>query len=239
MSVLAIDGDILAFRIASVCEEEMKQACDDLIDDKINDIVVNTGVTNMRVYLSGANNFRYDVAVTKPYKGNRDGLRKPQHLQYCRDYLTLNYKAIIVDGYEADDGIASDMVQNGAIHAGQDKDIKQIAGTHYNFVTQETEEVTPEQATLNFYRQILTGDSTDNIQGLPRVGDKTAEKVIADPTTAVQDAKEYYKEICAKSLPDVVVADYWKEQVKLIELIKDLNVLDMVTQSVKVNLLRI
>lgn len=239
MTTLALDGDILAFRTASVCEEEMKQACDQLIDDKINEICVNTGIQAMRIYLSGENNFRYDIAVTKPYKGNREGLKKPQHIQYCNDYLRLNYKAIIVDGYEADDAVASDMVQNGAIHVGQDKDLKQIAGKHYNFVTQEMEEVSAEQAIINFYRQILTGDSADNIQGLPRVGEKTAEKVIVDAETAMQCAKEYYKEICNKIMPDIDVATYWKEQVQLIQLVTDLNILDLVTHTQKIKLLRI
>lgn len=238
-NTLAVDGDILAFRIASVCEEEMKQACNDLIDEKINEIVLNTNADNLRIYLSGENNFRYDVAVSKPYKGNREGLRKPQHLQYCRNYLTLNYKAITVDGYEADDGIASDMVQNGAIHAGQDKDIKQIAGTHYNFVTQETEEVSKNQALLNLYRQVLTGDASDNIGGLPRVGEKTAVRVLESPETVIEDAKAYFKEICEKSLPEVDVAAYWKETVQLVQLVTDLNILDMVTHTAKVNLLRI
>ena len=239
MQVLAVDGDILAFRIASVCEEEMAQACDDLVDNKLSEIASDTSIGTMRIYLSGEGNFRYDVAITKPYKGNREGFRKPQHLAHIHDYLRRRYSAITVDGYEADDAIASDMTQNGAIHCGQDKDIYQISGRHYNFVEKEWATVTPEEATLALYQQILTGDKTDNVDGLPRVGVKTAQKIITDPDTAMQDAKAYYKEVCAEKMPDVDVATYWKEQVKLIQLVADLNIADLMTTNIKVNKLRI
>lgn len=236
MTVLAVDGDALAFRVAAVCEEEMAQACNDLIDGMLQDMASVTGATRMRVYLGGDDNFRYKIAVTKPYKGNRDGLKKPQHLPYARDYLVKNYRAIIVHGYEADDAIASDMRNNGAVHSGLDKDLYQVAGRHYNFVTKESIFIDDSTATINFYRQILTGDSADNIPGLPMVGEKTAEKIITSAETAMQDAKNYYKEICANKMPEIDVAAYWKEQVQLIELIKTLNVLDLMTNKVKINL---
>jgi len=235
MNTFAVDADIIVYRIAFACEDELASECDDALDNYLSTIAQDTGITKMRLYLTGKGNFRYDVAVTKPYKGNRKGLKKPQHLAYCREYLQRVYGAIVVDGYEADDAIASDMVQNGAFHCGIDKDIKQIAGKHYDFVNKIWDEVSPEQAKLRLYAQILTGDSTDNIQGLPNVGEKTAYKIIYNHKTCAQDAKDYYKEICAKKLPDVDVATYWKEQVQLIELVKDLDIMDLVTANIKYN----
>ena len=233
---LALDGDILAYRAACV-NEDLDELYKDL-EDRLIRISTNTGVPSMRIYLTGDDNFRYDVAVTKPYKGNRKQER-PKLLTEARNYLRVMHNAITCHGYEADDGIASDMTQYGSIHCGQDKDIYQIAGTHYNFVTELWETVTPEQATLNLYRQILTGDSTDNIQGLPNVGEKTAEKIIHDADTAAQDARDYYKEVCANKLPDVDVRKYWKEQVQLVQLVTTLNIVDLVTTSVKGLLLKI
>ena len=236
MTILAVDGDVLAFRIAAVCEEEMMQACEDLIENCMADMIANTGAVGARVYLGGKDNFRYDVAVTRPYKANREGLRKPQHLPYVREYLIKNYSAFVVNGYEADDAIASDIVLNGATHSGVDKDLYQVPGYHYNFVTKETKFVDDSTATLNFYRQVLTGDSSDNIPGLPGVGEKTAEKVITDAKTAAQDAKNYYAEICEKKLPDVDVPIYWKEQVTLIEMVQNLNILNLITHRPKIAL---
>tara|TARA_R110002020_G_scaffold274804_2_gene490006 strand:+ start:474 stop:1184 length:711 start_codon:yes stop_codon:yes gene_type:complete len=236
MTVFAVDGDILAFRMSVVCENA--PAVTELIDGKMHQIAEHTGVQKYRIYLTGSGNFRNAIGVTKPYKGNRLA-EKPEFLSEARAYLRDKYAAVTVHGYEADDAIASDMVQNGAVHCGQDKDLHQISGEHYDLVTGEWLTITEDEALLNFYRQILTGDSTDNIPGLPGIGAKKAEKAIHDPETAIEDAKALYIEVCEKKLPDIDVATYWKEQVQLVQMVTTLNVLDMVTTTVKPKLLRI
>ena len=45
-------------------------------------------------------------------------------------------------------------------------------------VKQEFVYVTLAEANKNFWLQVLTGDTTDNIQGIPKVGPKTAEKIL-------------------------------------------------------------
>jgi hypothetical protein len=238
MQTLAVDGDILAYRIASVADD--LEGATDAVDSKLNDISTFTGVSSMRTYLSGANNFRDSVAVTKPYKGNRSG-NKPDLLPHVRAYLQSEYKAVEVDGYEADDAIASDMIQNGAIHCGQDKDLYQIKGLHYNFVTQEWKDVSFDEAVINLHRQILTGDATDNIQGLVGVGDKTAAKVITEAKTAPQDARDYYMDVCVNKMgmTEDETKDYWTEQVKLIQLVGNLNPFEFFTTQVKGSFLKI
>lgn len=221
--VFAVDGDIIAYRTAAVCEEHFEGACESIIDTTLTEIATDTGITNMRIYVSGENNFRKKIAVTKPYKGNRATMVAPRFLNFCKSYLVDKYHAIRMHGYEADDGIASDMVQNGAIHCGIDKDIKQIQGKHYNYVNKEWDTISEDQARLNLFRQVLTGDISDNIPGLPRVGVKTAEKIITEPETALADAIEYYKEICSDKLPDIDPIIYFVEQRALIEMIKDIN----------------
>jgi len=216
--VLAVDGDILAFRTAAVCEHEFEGSCEAIIRATLRDIAADTGITHMRIYLSGSDNFRYGLATTKPYKGNRDGFVKPQFLGHCKKFLETEFKAIWVNGAEADDGIASDMALFGAHHCGIDKDMLQIPGKHYNYVKKEWETVTPDQGVINLYRQVLMGDASDNIPGLPRVGEKTAEKVIVNAATAADDALAYYKEICAKSLPDVEPLAYMAEQRSLVQM---------------------
>ena len=61
--VLAVDGDIIAFRTAAVCEEEFEGSCNAIIDATIRDIVNETGISLLRFYLSGHSNFRFDVAT--------------------------------------------------------------------------------------------------------------------------------------------------------------------------------
>ena len=61
-----------------------------------------------------------------------------------------------------------------------DKDLLQLPGRHYNFVAKEETVVTPKEAVINFYGQVLSGDPTDNVLGLPGVGPVRARRALAD-----------------------------------------------------------
>lgn len=233
--VLAVDGDIIAYRTAAVCEDHFEGACEDIIRTTLTEIATDTGISDMRIYISGEGNFRYDVAKTKPYKGNRATMVRPRFLHHCKEFLISEFKALKVHGFEADDGIASDMVQNGAYHCGIDKDILQIAGRHYNYVNKEWQEIDEDDAILILYRQVLCGDSSDNIPGLPRVGPKTAENVIFSAKSARQDALSYYREICEEKLPDVDYKEYFAEQEALISMVTDLDLFKLFTCHIEPN----
>ena len=221
MKTLAVDGDIIAYRTAAVCEDHFEGACEAIVDSTLKDIATDTNISNMRIYISGQSNFRYDIAKTKPYKGNRATMVRPQYLEATKQYLVDKYGAVRVDGYEADDAIATDMTINEAIHCGIDKDMLQIAGNHYNYVKKEWQEVTPEQAELTLYRQILMGDASDNIPGLPRIGEKKAADAIQCSETALMDAMEFYKYVCGDKLPDIDPMLYFIEQSSLVTMVKD------------------
>lgn len=47
-----------------------------------------------------------------------------------------------------------------------------------NYPTGEVFEVSELEGMYNFYKQLLTGDRVDNIQGIPGIGDKKAEKIL-------------------------------------------------------------
>jgi len=61
-----------------------------------------------------------------------------------------------------------------------DKDLNNTPGWHHNMRTGEVYWVTEEEATYSFYKQLLTGDRTDNIQGIKGVGDVKATKILAE-----------------------------------------------------------
>lgn len=220
---LAVDGDIIAYRTAAVCETHFEGAAESIVDSTLRDIATDTNISNMRIYLSGKDCFRYGISKTKPYKGNRATMVRPQYLESTKQYLINKYDAILVNGYEADDGIASDMSQTGAAHCGIDKDMLQIPGWHYNYVKKEWQEVSEEDAILTLYRQILMGDASDNIPGLPRIGEKKAAEAITNYETALVDAMNFYTEVCNDKLPDINPIEYFIEQSNLITMIKDLS----------------
>lgn len=219
--VLAVDGDILAYRTAAVCEDHFEGAATSILDSTLRDISTDTGIHEMRIYVSGEFNFRYKVAKTKPYKGNRATMVRPRLLDFCKQYLVERYGAIVVDGFEADDAIATDMTVNGAVHCGIDKDMLQVAGDHYNYVKKEWKEINEGDAELILWRQVLMGDASDNVPGLPRVGEKTAEAKIQSQTTAQMDAMDFYEEVCSQKMPDVNHVEYMAEQYNLIYMVRD------------------
>jgi len=219
--VFAVDGDTIAYRTAAACETHFEGACSSIIMSTLQHIVNDTGISRMRIYLGGSKNFRYAAAKTKPYKGNRVSMVRPQFLGFCRDFLVEECNAMIVSGFEADDAIATDMYWNGAIHMGVDKDILQCPGKHYNYVKKEWKTITEDEAILRLYRQVLMGDTSDNIPGLPRIGKAKAANRIVDPLTAIDDAMEMYKEVCAAKLPGVNPYEYMAEQLSLIKMRTD------------------
>jgi|TARA_R100000781_G_scaffold51145_1_gene33734 hypothetical protein len=140
------------------------------------------GEIELEIFLSGSTNFRDNLATIKIYKGNRDPLHKPHWYDEIKEYLKSVWDAQEVENLEADD-ILADLQESvpsseDSCIISTDKDLDQIAGWHYNWVKDQLYEVSVEQAIHNKYVQILTGDSTDNIEGIPGVGPVGAEKCL-------------------------------------------------------------
>jgi len=146
-----------------------------------------------RAYITGRRNYRNEIAVTAPYKGNRKDNAKPKHYVAIRKHLQ-RLGAELIEDQEADDSVAIDATASGGWIVSIDKDLDQVAGWHYNFVKHEEYYVTEEEGLRNLFTQVLTGDRVDNIIGLHGIGPKKAEKLLKDCETA----KEYY-DVCLKA----------------------------------------
>lgn len=186
--MILIDSDIIAYRCGFACKDEPLKTALRTTDKFVEDVIVFADHADFfydewRLFLTGKNNFRYEVAITHPYKGNRTQ-PKPPHLQEIRKHLVGKWGALVCDGQEADDAIAIEATKLGdeSIMATVDKDFNQVPGWHYNFIKREHYHVDEDEATKFFYTQLLTGDSTDNIFGLERVGPKKAAKILEDCT---------------------------------------------------------
>lgn len=164
------------------------------------------------VYLTGGGNFRDGLATIQGYKHNRKDKEKPALYEHIRWYLQAHHGAKMIEGMEADDALSivytrafkgepvnvskdpSKTVMKypeECIICAIDKDLRTVPGTQVNFNNKIVEAdgrykrvvVTEEDADRNFYKQLLMGDSADNILGIPRVGPKKADGILAGLTT--------------------------------------------------------
>jgi 5'-3' exonuclease len=189
MKQVLIDGDPFAYRAAFSCEDESIEDAidkvDDLLDQALQEVLWSPTEEDYQVFLTGRGNFRYDIAVTHEYKGNRKSVDKPQHLQEIRQHMEENWSAIVSEGEEADDliGIWATKYGPEAIVISIDKDMLQIPCTHYNPNKREFKTMTEFEGLKFFYTQILTGDRADNIVGLYGIGPAKANVLLGDCET--------------------------------------------------------
>lgn len=184
--IALVDGDMMCYRIAFACKDETQEVAIKTMATFLEDVLMSQlDLNNWEVFLTGKGNFRNEIAVTIPYKGNRKDVEKPGHLDILRNYLVTAWSATTSENEEADDLIAIRATELGdeSIIVSLDKDFDQVQGWHYNFVKQKKYYVSEEEGLRFFYKQILMGDKADNIVGIKGVGPVKAEKMLAKATT--------------------------------------------------------
>jgi hypothetical protein len=190
-----IDGDIVVYRGAASAEEDDVWIALARADQMIQDILADTGATSYNVYLTGTGNFRRDIAPS--YKANRPDAR-PKHWEAVREFLITQHKAMMCNGYEADDemGVQQDKETMSTVICSIDKDLLQIPGRHYNFVKKLHSVVTPENGLKFLYMQSLIGDRSDNIIGVAGIGPVKAERALAEllPEEWYDKCRELYND---------------------------------------------
>lgn len=162
------------------------------------------------LYLTGSGNFREHIATLKPYKGNRDPTHKPKYYREVKDYMIERLGAIVVHGKEADDAMATEQMNNpddSTIIVTIDKDLNQVPGHHYNPNKDLLYYVTPGEADMWFWKQMLIGDTADNIPGINKIGPKRADGLIT-----VEDNDINYKIV--SGLYQQQYNDNWESAIK-------------------------
>lgn len=190
---------------------------------EVMDDVIRQFHPEYRAFLSGSGNFREQMATILPYKGNRDPTHKPKYYREIKDYLRDVWGAEVVNGREADDAIGCAQwaaKDRDTIIVSIDKDLDMIPGPHYNWVKNFAYDVSLNNANLMLFYQMLTGDRTDNIPGIPGIGPKTADRMIENLKSelplvraAVQQAYKKYYGADWETFYDEVAALLWIQRV--------------------------
>ena len=175
-----IDADYMVYRVGFSTKDETETIACSRLEDMLLDLVyVQLKCEDYDAFITGKTNFRYQTAVTHPYKGNRKAVERPAHYEALRDKLVA-LGASVSENQEADDdvGIASTQYRGWIVHV--DKDLDQLPGWHYNPIKDLRYYVTEEEGLLSFYKQLLTGDRVDNIVGLYGIGPVKAAKLLKE-----------------------------------------------------------
>lgn len=152
----------------------------DHVDSFINDILNKVDATHYLGFVgsrNGSHTFRHDLAVTKPYKGNRKS--SPHWVKYWKPIIVSHmvefWKFQELHNIEADDaiGICATGLKENYVICSPDKDLKQLPGDHYDYKKVEHSHIEPLEGVKNLYTQLLVGDSVDGIPGCPKIGAKS------------------------------------------------------------------
>ena len=203
---LLIDGDLYLYRASISVEKEIDWGDDiwslyadigaakEIFQNQLEKFKEKLGAEDMVVTMSGSSNFRKTVEPT--YKWGRKKTRKPVGYVALVEWVADTFNSITVDQLEADDvmGIMGSMPGTNAIIVSDDKDMMTIPGRLYRPMSGEFHITTEAQADAFFLKQVLMGDATDGYSGCPKIGPKTAEKVLGSHPTWNAVVQAYQKE---------------------------------------------
>jgi DNA polymerase-1 len=193
-----VDADTLVYAVCSVCEYGDDEAGYQIDLEyalkeahiRISDIQEICGCKAMELHFTSGTNFRHKLTDT--YKSNRKDTRYPEGLGELKQLLLKEYNGIIHTEIEADDHVVWAKKYFPELYTliAVDKDVlNSVAGKHFNYyqsskynIPMKWMEVEHEYTSKFPFLQCLMGDATDGIGGVPKVGPKKAEKLLAGVT---------------------------------------------------------
>lgn len=102
------------------------------VKNHIKNVVEHLGADSYYGYIGKGDSFRVEQSTIIKYKGNRESLIKPIHLEEIEKYLITNHNAKIVRGIEADDQVVIDCTKDPSLTLiAVDKDYKGCNLTMY------------------------------------------------------------------------------------------------------------
>ena len=196
--VALIDADIVAYRAASVSEEDIdwqdgsygktlsSQQAKDSARHIIQDWMNKAQQTSVALCWTSADNFRKEIDPN--YKANRSGER-PDWLKEVTEWLKVNYHSYSVNRLEADDVMSIyHTAGTNSVIVSIDKDMQTVPGMVFNpDKDRRPRRITVGQADRFWMLQTLMGDRADGIKGIPRVGPKKAEAILASTRSNLPD----------------------------------------------------
>lgn len=184
MTVAIIDGDVLLYMC--MWGKDTLEEAKDSFKEKFNSILEQLFTKDYVMAMGGPYNFRDDLY--SEYKKSPSRVKskstKPDWFDDLKSWTVDYYEGcILTDNCEADDmiriwAIELDKANISRCVVSVDKDLDCIPGLHLNPRKDLIYTVSEEWADYFYWKQLLMGDSVDNIPGLPGIGPKKAEAML-------------------------------------------------------------
>lgn len=192
-----IDGDSICY----ISSGESIESSIKKVDSLLSNMIKYNKLTHYYLYLSIGTYFRH--SINKEYKSTRP----PQSLKFIKTlkyYMIEKYGATFIDNVESDDVVSylANNLTDETIICSPDKDvINQVPGQYFNYKKFARGITTKEEAYKFLMQQSLMGDSTDNIKGIPGVGESKSKAIIEAgdlkelPSIVLNEYLKYYKNV--------------------------------------------
>lgn len=165
------------------CLGTLKRAVNGTVEACLSHFGVKKEDARVSLLIRGEGNFREKVATMKEYKVSRKDAEKPYWFEKMRKYLIEWQGARPVNGHEADDECSILAFDARAFNmpyvvCSIDKDLDQIPGWHYDYARKIFYHQDAWEGKSVLWQQCLSGDGTDDIPGIYRIGTARAQKLV-------------------------------------------------------------
>jgi len=205
-----VDGDVFIHQAA--WGKTSQKAAEGHLRALIQQTLEATFATECLIGAGTDYNFRKDFFEFYKRSNSREASRdqKQDWFSDFKGYIHTLPDVVPAIGYETDDLIriwARQATESGDpfVICSIDKDLDCIEGLHFNNKHNTFYTIGANYANSFYWQQILSGDSVDNIPGLPRIGPVKAEKMLEGLST-----NEERKQRVIQAYKDVY-QDSWKE----------------------------
>ena len=189
--IIALDEDGEREALEFTHEEDTKylRQCWNRLESDLGKLLDNVYATDYLAAVKGPDNFRNILYPEYKMNRHKDLSKSNLFVPILRKLAVKGELAVESTGREADDLIRiwaeeARAANKDFIVCSIDKDLDCIPGLHYRMhldgraQDRRIIDITEDYATRFYYEQLLKGDPTDNIPGVPRVGDVKASKII-------------------------------------------------------------
>ena len=196
--IILVDADSLIWSSCYKTKEQPEDSGYHTIEDailKFDEVfmsIINTieethDLDKLMTFSGAKGNFRKEISKT--YKANRIGREIPPILNELQQHIKFQYESISGYGVETDDVVATywksltdTFGRNEVIIVSIDKDYKQLPCIMYNYHLKHQcyYDINEPEAKRNFYTQMITGDTADNVNFCKGHGEAYCKKAFKD-----------------------------------------------------------